>query len=212
VTFTLVTPPKPVLSLAEVKDHLRVEQTYLGEDALIDGLIQAATAHIDGPTGWLGRCLGRQTWDMKLDSDEWPAGSTDYLQLPCRPTIAVDFVKYTDTDGVEQTWRDYTVLGLNSVTSPARIIPNWRSTWPRVRSPLGEAATVRFTAGYSKSDGESSPGYVNDVPTPIRAALKLMIGDLYMFRETVSIEHIAPRINMTTTVENLLAPFRVWEA
>ena len=52
----VVTPPEPVVSIDEAKDHLRVDGD--GEDALIEGLVAAATGHIDGPNGWLGRAIG----------------------------------------------------------------------------------------------------------------------------------------------------------
>ena len=61
MTPRLVTPPSlPVVSLSEMKAHLRV--TALSEDALISSLVAAATAHFDGWKGVLGRCVMPQTW------------------------------------------------------------------------------------------------------------------------------------------------------
>ena len=57
----LVTPPAETpVSRTEAKAHLRVDGT--GDDDLIDGLIDAAVAHLDGYTGILGRCMVTQTW------------------------------------------------------------------------------------------------------------------------------------------------------
>ena len=44
---------------------------------------------------------------------------------------------------------------------------------------------------------------------PILAAVKLMVGDLWRNRDTVAIGQVS-QIPMSTTVEALLSPFRVW--
>jgi uncharacterized phiE125 gp8 family phage protein len=72
----LVTPPVAApVSLAEAKAHLRVD--FDDEDALISGLIDAATQHLDGWSGVLGRALMPQTWEMSLD--RFPAGAINCL-------------------------------------------------------------------------------------------------------------------------------------
>lgn len=215
MSFTLVTPPKPVLDLADVKRHVRAEG-FTDDDALLDALIEAATSHIDGPEGWLGRCLGPQTWDWTIDaisddgmswSNTW-ALNRSYVQIPVRPVISVDAITYLDGDGVRQSWTDFVVFGLGS-TGPARIQPTLTGHWPSVISQP-EAVTVRFTAGYAKGDGETSEGTVEAVPYAIKAALKLIVGDLYQFRETVGDAKMAS-IPMSASVEALLNPYRIWE-
>jgi hypothetical protein len=59
MTLVVVTPPAPIVSLAEVKRQARVESAFTDDDDLFTGLIAAATAALDGPGGWLGRALGR---------------------------------------------------------------------------------------------------------------------------------------------------------
>jgi hypothetical protein len=49
------------------------------------------------------------------------------------------------------------------------------------------------------------------VPAPIKAAVLLMVGDLYENRETVAEGAPAP-VEMSMTVERLLSPYRVWSA
>jgi len=63
------TPPATLpVSLTEAKLHLRVDHD--DEDLLIEGLIGAATDHLDGWTGILGRCLEEQEWRQDFDGFE----------------------------------------------------------------------------------------------------------------------------------------------
>lgn len=57
--ITVITPPEPVITLEEAKTHLRLDDD--DNDIYVSGLIEAATAWLDGPDGWLGRALGVQT-------------------------------------------------------------------------------------------------------------------------------------------------------
>ena len=45
----------PLLTTAEAKAHCRVDTS--DDDTLIASLVKAATAHLDGWSGILGRCL-----------------------------------------------------------------------------------------------------------------------------------------------------------
>ncbi|QCP88102.1 phage gp6-like head-tail connector protein [Cereibacter sphaeroides] len=57
----LVTPPTvPVVTVDEAKVHLNV--THHDDDAEIADCISAATAHLDGPGGVLGRAIMPQIW------------------------------------------------------------------------------------------------------------------------------------------------------
>lgn len=56
-----VTPPAaPVVSLLDMKEHLRV--LHDDEDILIQSLTDAAVSWLDGWDGVLGRCIMPQTW------------------------------------------------------------------------------------------------------------------------------------------------------
>ncbi len=59
----VIDPPAPLVTLERVKAHLRVDGAE--EDDLIAVYIAAAQATIDGPGGWLGRALGRQTIEYR---------------------------------------------------------------------------------------------------------------------------------------------------
>lgn len=187
----VVTAPSvsDVLTTAEAREHLRVEDD--AEDALIGGYVAAAVEHLDGPGGWLGRALAPQTLELRLDAF---CGSIElpWIELPCPPVSEVTSVKYIDGAGAEQTIDsgDYALHG-------DRIDLAWGKSWPSPRAER-EAVRVRYVAGYEQ------------LPAPIKAALLLMVGDLYANRETGVVGMVASAVKMSVPVENLLTPYRVW--
>lgn len=186
MTVVVITPPEPLVSLALAKQHLRVDDD--GQNTLIAAYIAAASAHIDGPDGWLGRAIGTQTLEMV--GEAFPYGP---LRLPYDPVQSVVSVKYLDANGVEQTWPSpgYEISGGN-------LLPVYGSSWPSVRFGAGAgAARVRWVAGRAT------------IPPAIVAAVLLMVGDLFANRET-SIEGSASAVPMSTTAQNLLSPFKAW--
>lgn len=187
-SVVVIDPPVPILGLAEAKAHLRVDDD--ADDALIGSLIAAATAHIDGPAGWLGRALGRQTLELRR------CGFPDcgWIALPCRPIHAIVQVAYDDPAEAPRTF-DPASCGLYDRT----LMPAPGLSWPAAAS-RPESLRIRYTAGYEGGQ----------VPAPILAAVKLMVGDLYRHRETAAIGTLSS-VPMNTTVAALLAPFQVWE-
>jgi len=156
--LALITAPAvEVLSLAEAKEHLRVDHD--DEDTLIEALIGAATAWLDGWTGVLGMCLEAQTWEMTLD--RFPARE---FCIPLGPVVSVDAITYVDSDDVEQT-----LAGTEYEAAGARVRPvdGWPST-----STNYDAVKVRFTAG-------------TGTPENIKHVVRLLIGHWYENRESV---------------------------
>ena len=69
MTPVIVTPPVDLpVSLDQAKDHCRVDHNE--DDALIETLVAAATGHLDGWTGVLGRCLLPQTWKVSAEAGD----------------------------------------------------------------------------------------------------------------------------------------------
>lgn len=68
-------PAWPLVSLIDLKDHLRVDGDH--DDALIISLERAAVAHLDGWRGLLGRCIKQQTWEV-----DFPGAGRWRLPLP----------------------------------------------------------------------------------------------------------------------------------
>ncbi|WP_109808413.1 head-tail connector protein [Sphingosinithalassobacter portus] len=189
----VVTPPEPVVSWADADAHLKLDGDVT-QQAIVEGYIASATEHVDGPVapdGGLGRALGVQTLEARFDRAE--IGS--HILLPFPPAIELVSVTYLDADGEEQVadLADFELLGRD-------LIPVG-SSWPwSDGSTRREAVRIRYDAGYTT------------LPAPIRAAILLMVGDLYANRETVTVGASvqARGIPMSTSVSNLLNPFRVY--
>jgi len=184
MAVTVITPPEPVVTLEEAKAHL--DELSADKDPLILLYIEAATAQIDGPTGWLGCCIGTQTIEERFDD----FGCDGEVRLTYGPVQSVTSVKYIASDGTETTvsGADYSLIGGSS------IYPAYGAEWPTPQD-VGDAVRVRYVSGRAT------------VPASIKVAILLMVGDLYANRETVG---EGSKIPMSATVENLLAPLRVW--
>lgn len=181
----VVTPPEPVVSTEEALQHLKQDSD---DDAqLIDAYVAAATAHLDGPDGWLGRALGVQTLEARFD-----VFHGNDVRLPFEPAIDLVGVSWLGADGVlrEGDLGDFDLFGSDLAPESG----TWAWTGCSVKR---EAIRIRYRAGYETP------------PTPIKAAILLMTGDLYRNRSTAT-DKATAKVEMSTTVANLLAPFRVW--
>lgn len=183
MSVVVVTPPTPAIDLDVVKSHLRVE--FNDDDALIQAYVDAAVSHIDGPGGWLGRSVWPQTLELRQNV------FGDDTRLPYGPVQSVTSIKYVDGDGAEQTVppADYFLTG------DGEIKLSHGASWPSLRGDA-EGVRIRYEAGH-----ETLPGAV-------LSAVLLMVGDLYNHRGSTGSETGA--VQMNTTVENLLAPYRAW--
>ncbi|HKJ75239.1 MAG TPA: head-tail connector protein [Alphaproteobacteria bacterium] len=200
-SLSRVTAPEiqPVTS-AEAKTHLEVDDSDW--DTLISNAIKAATQHLDGASGWLGRAIVQQTWDLKLDA--FPARIT----IPLPPLRSITSITYTDPDGDEQTLASskYQVVGQGGAQQGS-IVPAYNESWPETRS-IPEAVTVRFVAGYEPTS-DSPPDYRANVPQPIKQAILLMVADMYAHRETAIVGAAATTVPVSSTVAALLSPYIV---
>lgn len=182
-------PNEAPIALADAKAHLNA-RTFADDDDLIAAAIDAATAHLDGYAGALGRCLVTQTW--RQDFSCFPACGK--IRLPLSPVQSVSAVTYRDAADAEQTLAaSVYASGLDDALGPYIALKTgqaWPATFAR-----DDAVSVVFVAGY---------GAASAVPGPIKSAIRLMVGDLYANRET----KVSQNLITNPTVERLLAPYR----
>lgn len=148
------------VSLAEAKAHLRIDSA--DQDALIQTFIDSATAHLDGWTGILGRCMVAQTWAV------FGADFADCsLPFPDIDASAV-VVKYYDAANVQQTL-DAANYRVYVDTDTPYLVYDSSSVAPEVYS-RDDAITIEFVAGY---------GATSDVPAPLRTAILILVARAY---------------------------------
>jgi len=189
----LITAPdvEPV-TLDEAKRHLRISSD--SDDLYVSALITAAREMVESFTE---RALISQSWEIYLD--EFPTGNPTYeVEMPLPPLSAVASVKYYDSDDQLQTLSsdEYHV---DTKRKPGRLVAvdDWPDTYDRPN-----AVTIAFTAGYGASG--------DTVPTPIKQAILLLIGEMYENREETIVGVSASQLPLTA--ERLLFPYRVFSA
>lgn len=157
----LIEPPTadPV-SLADVKTHLRVD--HADDDELLNVLIAAATDHLDGYGGVLGKCLMRQKWRISAERFVF-----QHIRLPFREVVSVE-VKYFNKAEQEVTVApsDYELLE-DSIGPYVCLSPAFPET---ELSNAQDPAWIEMTLGAET---------VADLPASIVVAIKMMIAHWY---------------------------------
>ena len=183
----LVPPTEEPVTLAEIKDHLRVSGT--AEDSLLTLYAQMAREAVEEET-W--RALMPQTWVLYLAG--WPADGI--IELPRPPLASVTSIKYTDEDGVEATLAasNYRV---DTAREPGRVVLAPNGEWPSDVLDSVNGVAVTFVAGYADASA---------VPPMAKAAILLQIGEIYANREAVIVGS-TPQV--TPAVQRVLNLLRV---
>ena len=184
-----VPPAATPVSLAEAKAHCRVDDA--DQDSLITRLIEAATAHLDGWTGVLGRSLVTQTWAQSFAA--FPAGRS--IRLPLAPVQSIASIGYRDTSDAEQVLAS-SAYHLVTDAIGARVLLDEDADWPDTHD-RPDAVTVAAVCGY---------GDAGDVPEAIRQAILMMVGHWFENREAVGAGVLFNELPMA--VQALLTPYR----
>lgn len=167
------------ITLAEAKTHLRVDGT--DDDALISALITAARTTAENR---LHSTLLQSTWRLTLDA--FPL----LFRLEMAPILGVDSIRYYDAAGVQQTLDDAAWR-----LSGHRIEPV--DLWPVTQHRLG-AVEVTYKAGYGTA--------ADSVPAPVKAWIKLALGDMYANRERSAERPVVAQ----DFADGLLDGYKIW--
>lgn len=149
----VIEPPAPFVTPADIAG------SHSENADAVAAMIEAVTEDIDGPSGWLGRCLGPQVLEQQ---------QCDFSDLRIRfpPVIEIVSIEFVDRKGV--VWfippENYRLVR-SSVQPEVRGAPNFR--WPTDLAPDPDAVRIRFKAGYDGSDG------IGEIPKRARQAVIL---------------------------------------
>lgn len=182
----LVTAPAtlPVL-LADMKAHLRVDHDH--ENDLITAYMTAATAHLDGWTGILGRCIIGQQWSVTLS--ELPRDGRISLPFPDVSAVTVEYV----ADGTTATLSAATYR-LQENAGGSWIERVETASWPATDA-RADAVTITMTAAMPASD----------LPR-VTTAIKLLVGHWFDNREAVAVGQQS--FDVPLAFDALVAPMR----
>lgn len=171
-------PATALLTLAEVKQFLRIEEEETEEDTLLGSLIASATGTLDGYSGLLGRALIDQQWRQRFD--DFP--DCDRLCLPLGLVKTAPVVTYYDTQGGTQTFDRFHLVA--TALGPAIELQDGL-TWPQTAT-RPDAVTVTWTAGYGPDP--------EDVPEIFRTVALQLIAHWYGTREAVNVGNIVTEV------------------
>ena len=202
MNLTLVTGPvcEP-MTLTEVQGQTRLPDLSM-ESSTVELMIEAVREAAEGVTN---RALVTQVWEITIDA--FP-GSNGSIQLPMPPLQSVQFIKYLDVDGVEQTL-DPLAYRVIAETSPncgnGYVIPAYGLTWPSTQNYVA-TVTIRFTCGY----GPISPDTSLNIPKGIIQWIAINVANVFENRETVGIAYRETKFDITDSIcDGLIAKYRV---
>lgn len=145
---------------------------------------------------WQGRAYIDRTYELTLDA--WP--ECDYLALPMPPLDSITSIVYVDSAGTSTTW-SATEYQVDAAGFVGRIAPAYGYSWPSFTPRTFNAITITYKAGYGP--------LASDVPSEIKSAILLVLGDLYESRED---SDTLQRYSIPWGAQNLLAVDRVMSA
>lgn len=196
--ITTTEPTVEPVSLTDVKLHLRLAvdktsaEAYTAEDDLLNVLIKSARKTVESI---IAQSLITQTKTLYLDG--WPASNE--IKLPYPPLQEVTSVEYKPVNSNE-----YIVFEnhyeVDTISRPGRVVLKYGERWPNTTLSPVNPVKITYKCGFS-STAES-------VPASIRAAMLLLISDLYENRSQIVIGESVSMIN--GMVDALLCQYRDW--
>jgi hypothetical protein len=178
--ITVTTQPQPLVTLEEAK--VALGESGSDRDELIETLILAAQAELDGPKGWVGISVAQQTVEVAFDR------FSSFMSLPAGPIIEPVTVTYLDSDGAEQTLDEEVYALLTSGRLVLVPDQSWPSTYSRA-----EAVTVAYDVG------------IEDEADPRIALMKTAI----IMHVRMTLDHEEPE-KRRDTINWLVSPMKVW--
>lgn len=156
----ITAPVQEPVALSDVKARLRITVDDSDDDLTL--LLAECRAALEAESG---RAFCSQTWSLYLDT--FPPDGV--IVIPRPPLQSVTWVKYYDTDGVQQTL-DSANYYVATGGEPGRVRRGYNIIWPITQYYRPEAVEVRFVAGVS------NPA---NLPPQVRGAILTTVADRF---------------------------------
>lgn len=173
------------VTLAELKAHLRV--TSADEDDYIEAVLATAIGEIDGG-GLLGRAMISAGYTLTTGR------ASGDIELEIGPAQSLTAISFELSDGSTSA---ASITDFKIVSDGERAFV--RGPWPSNLDDRPDAIRVEYVAGFGPS--------AEDVPAPLRHAVKLLAAHRFEVREEVVIGTIVAAVPMG--VERILNLYRV---
>lgn len=162
-------PAEEPISLAEAKAHLKVD--FSADDSYISALIVAARQEVEQ---YCAISLVSKTFQQAYDGFPLATRMNPHQSLILwrSPLVSLTSIVYTSEGGVSTTESSSNYV-VDSYSKPPRVSPAYGYSWQSAQDRPA-SVIVTFVAGY---------GDASDVPTAIKQAMLLMIGNWYDNRE-----------------------------
>jgi len=171
MALTIVTEPTiEPLTLAEIKEHLRLEAGWSVEDSVITFCQKAARRYCEQ---FQGRAYMEQTWKLTLDA--FPRGGV--IEIPRPPLLSVTHVKYYGTGGTATTMTAANYY-VDTASERGRVHLGYGEVWPGATLRPAAGVEVQFVAGYGSA--------TSSVPDEIKQAINMLAAHLYENREATT--------------------------
>lgn len=188
-------PATEPVTLAQVKEYLKLDSAYTDEDTLLNTLIASARIFIENR---IGRSIISQVRTQYMDE----FGFCDEIGLLFGPLISVGdltvkSVKYYDTNDTLQTISssDYWIDSTSDI--PRIVIKN---SWPSIKS-RPNAVQIEFNAGYATTEA--------GVPKDIKDAMFYYIAQRYENRVPENLGMTVGKFELT--IDAILAQRRAFQ-
>lgn len=178
----VITPPvQEVISISDVAEHLRLGPPPYPDETLLITYISAARGYCEQ---YLCRAIGEQVIEDTFRS---------FDKIVLRPPVAnIEYIKYLH-GGVFNLLQPQSYV-LSDDHDKTRVMPAYGQQWP-YHDATDNAVVVRYSTGYTASN----------IPSEIKVAMLLIIGDMYKNREA----SLDKQSYVNIALDALLSPYRL---